>query len=78
MPDVEAQLPKPQQEAPKDEFSGDKQQLREISLASIASRLHGHFSTDVSTNHADILMLSCCFISGLVDSTVYDGNPIAV
>ena len=29
-------------------------------------------SSQVSTNHADILLLWCCVISGLVDSTIYN------
>ncbi len=29
-------------------------------------------STPVSTNHADVLLLWCCVISGLVDSTIYN------
>ncbi|KAK3172869.1 hypothetical protein OEA41_006194 [Lepraria neglecta] len=36
------------------------------------ARLRVHFTTDVSTAHADILLLTCCFISGLVDSTIYN------
>lgn len=35
-------------------------------------RLKKHFSADVTTAHADILLLTCCLISGLVDSTVYN------
>lgn len=31
-----------------------------------------YFSTEVTNAHADILLLTCCFISGLVDSTVYN------
>ena len=30
-----------------------------------------HFGVDVTSTHADILLLTCCFISGLVDSTIY-------
>ncbi|KAL9009912.1 MAG: hypothetical protein Q9173_005098 [Seirophora scorigena] len=30
-----------------------------------------YFNAEVSTAHADILFLCCCFISGLVDSTIY-------
>ena len=37
----------------------------------VARKLKGHFSNEVTTVHADILLLSCCLISGLVDSTVY-------
>ena len=35
-------------------------------------RLKRHFSTDVATAHTDTLLLACCMISGLVDSTVYN------
>ena len=31
-----------------------------------------YFFAEVSTNHADILFLASCLISGLVDSTVYN------
>lgn len=30
-----------------------------------------YLTVDVTTNHADVLLLSCCFISGMVDSTIY-------
>ena len=36
------------------------------------TRLRGHLNEDVSTSHADILMLTCCLVSGLVDSTIYN------
>ena len=35
-------------------------------------RLKTHFLTDVATAHTDTLLLACCLISGLVDSTVYN------
>lgn len=35
-------------------------------------RLQKHLITEVTTNHADILLLTCCLISGLVDSTIYN------
>ena len=31
-----------------------------------------HLTAKVTTNHTDILLLSCCFIFGLVDSTIYN------
>ncbi|KAL8699679.1 MAG: hypothetical protein Q9201_005864 [Fulgogasparrea decipioides] len=37
-----------------------------------AANLRAYFGANISTNHADLLMLSCCFISGLVDSTIYN------
>jgi len=35
-------------------------------------RLRQYLAADVDPNHADILLLSCCLISGLVDSTIYN------
>lgn len=35
-------------------------------------RLRQYLATEVDPNHADILLLSCCLISGLVDSTIYN------
>lgn len=40
--------------------------------ANAIGRLRAHLNNDVSTAHADVLMLTCCFISGLVDSTIYN------
>ena len=34
-----------------------------------------HFLADVSAKHADTLLLLCTFISGLVDSSMFDGEP---
>jgi len=34
-------------------------------------RLRQYLAAEVTTNHADVLLLSCCLISGLVDSTIY-------
>ena len=39
-------------------------------------RLRIHFRAEVSTDHADILLLACCLISGFVDSTLYNGTPV--
>lgn len=44
-------------------------QLNEQSL-----RVRKYFDAEVSTDHADILMLLCCLISGFIDSTTYDGE----
>ncbi|KAL9634688.1 MAG: hypothetical protein Q9164_003942 [Protoblastenia rupestris] len=38
----------------------------------IFNRFLTHLAAEVTTSHADVLFLSCCFISGLVDSTIYD------
>lgn len=35
-------------------------------------RLRQRLAAEVDPNHADILFLSCCLISGLVDSTIYN------
>lgn len=32
----------------------------------------GRWEEELSNNHADLLLLLCCFISGLVDSTIYN------
>ena len=39
----------------------------------LGAHLKRYCETEVSTDHADILLLMCCVISGLVDSTVYNG-----
>ena len=33
-----------------------------------------YFVNEVVVDHADVLLLLCCFISGLLDSVIYDGN----
>lgn len=40
--------------------------------AGVLRRLRAHLAEEVSTSHADILMLTCCLISGFVDSTIYN------
>ena len=35
-------------------------------------RFRAHFNAEVNPSHTDLLLLICCFISGLVDSTIYD------
>lgn len=37
------------------------------------ARIRRHLKTEVSKNHADLLLLVCCLVSGLVDSTIYNG-----
>jgi hypothetical protein len=39
-------------------------------------RLRRHLETEVNTHHADLLLLVCCFLSGLVDSTIYNGMVV--
>lgn len=34
-----------------------------------------YFQVDVTTRNADVLLLTCCIISGLTDSAIYDGMP---
>ena len=41
-------------------------------LPSLPQRAHTHLTAELSPDHTDILLLMCCFISGLVDSTIYD------
>lgn len=38
----------------------------------LSTRLHAHLNQQVATTHADLIMLACSFISGLVDSTIYN------
>lgn len=38
----------------------------------LLSRLHLHLAAEINPAHATILMLTCCLISGLVDSTIYN------
>lgn len=38
------------------------------------SRVRKYFDMDVTTNHADLLMLLCCLVTGFVDSTLYNGE----
>ena len=35
-------------------------------------RLKNYLAVELSASHADILLLICCIISGLVDSTIYN------
>ena len=39
----------------------------------LGTQLKLYSAAEVSADHADILLLLCCIISGLVDSTVYNG-----
>ena len=39
---------------------------------SAPARLRSHLRQEVTTSHADLIMLTCSFISGLVDSTIYN------
>lgn len=46
---------------------GEKQLNRE-------TWMRRYFQIDISTQNADVLMLTCCLISGLMDSTIYNGT----
>ena len=37
-------------------------------------RVKKHFDAEVNADHADVLMLFCCLISGFIDSTTYNGE----
>ncbi|ESZ97743.1 DUF1275 domain protein [Sclerotinia borealis F-4128] len=37
-----------------------------------SAKMKKHFAQEVSTDHADILMLVCCLITGFLDSTLYN------
>ena len=39
-------------------------------------RFVSHFSGEISSRHADIILLLCTLISGLVDSAMFDGTPV--
>lgn len=36
-------------------------------------RVRRHLTTEISTRRADVVLLVCCVVSGLVDSTIYNG-----
>ena len=50
----------------------DRLDTRRSHNARALSRIQAHFVEEISTTHADIPMLICCLISGLVDSTIYN------
>ena len=50
----------------------EEQKATSRNNADAVESLRIYFTTEVSTAHADILMLTCCLISGLVDSTIYN------
>ena len=41
-------------------------------------KVRRHLNAVVSTKNADVLMIICCVISGLVDSTIYNGEHQAI
>ena len=70
-PPSEKSFVKPPSEKALEEPPSEKPQV-EQPPRSKTQRIRGYLLSDVSTNHADVLFLACCFISGLVDSTIYD------
>ena len=49
-----------------DDPQGEKSMNRETGM-------RRYFRVDISTQNADLLLLTCCLISGLMDSTIYEG-----
>ena len=39
-------------------------------------RMNRHLAVHVCTERADVLMLLCCFVAGLTDSTVFKGKVL--
>lgn len=40
--------------------------------ASSSGRVHGYMTESISTHHADLILLGCCFVSGLSDSGIFN------
>lgn len=40
--------------------------------------LQSHLGEDVAVQNADSLLLLCCLVSGLIDSTIYNGRDHSV
>lgn len=51
--------------------SNENDRLRQKKPAA-SDRLRTHLRQEVTADHADLIMLTCSFISGLVDSTIYN------
>lgn len=49
-----------------------KEGLKRVTKFSKFSR---YFQVEVTTRNADVLLLTCCLVSGLTDSAIYDGMP---
>lgn len=45
-----------------------------VQQENVNTRVRQHLDAVVSTKNTDVLMLVCCVISGLVDSTIYNGG----
>lgn len=59
---------------PEQDTEGQLPSEKNINSANVgmAKRCKTYLATEVSTSHADVLLIACCFISGLVDSTIYN------
>ena len=40
-----------------------------------ASPVVTYVRAEINTKYADLLLLACCFCSGLLDSTMFNGKP---
>lgn len=65
-------MKQPQEVLPRNN-SRDVMAVDNRSGKSFSSKVRKHFAQEVSTDHADILMLICCLITGFLDSTLYNG-----
>lgn len=50
------------------------QPMSEARPGSHGKQMKRYFDAEVTTDHADVVMLVCCVISGFVDSTIYHGK----
>ncbi|KAG4030697.1 hypothetical protein MFRU_011g01540 [Monilinia fructicola] len=64
-------MKQPQEVLPRNN-SRDVMAVDNRSGKSFSSKVRKHFAQEVSTDHADILMLICCLITGFLDSTLYN------
>lgn len=55
-----------------DESTSDEDGRVRPKSPAASDRLRSHLRQEVATDHADLIMLTCSFISGLVDSTIYN------
>lgn len=52
-----------------DSVIGDEQKR---STPQLSSRVIDHLKQDVSPIHADMILLCCCFVSGLIDGVAFN------
>ncbi|KAI9845979.1 MAG: hypothetical protein M1837_004385 [Sclerophora amabilis] len=64
---------KSKMETPSLKESEPAEEVDHVVKSRLGPRLRQHLRAEVSSGHADILLLWCCLISGLLDSTVYNG-----